>query len=200
MEKTLGLVSLDNFNQTKLDKLKAKLANQGWLDKDVYSSGTLKLSYKNNINDDNKLTIKATFTPKTIITYNHKFQIHTIDQKEIIFIDKQFDLSNDLSNDDRNYIELITKIIDKRASINDIALVIEGGVLVASTVATVITCMTPPLTAGATSAPCAFGILTTTASGGLFVFDATNNVNIKTQVTQNLNELNFSTIQIKDEL
>jgi len=200
LEKKIGLIPLNKVDQYNLNKLKEKLANQGWLDKDVYTSGTLKLSYTNNLNGDNKFTIKATFTPKTIITYNNKFKIHTTDQKEIILIDKQFDLSADLSNDDRNYIELITKIIDKHSSINDIALLIEGAVLITSVGTTIISCASAPLTVGTTTVICAIGIISTTTSGGLLIKDATNNANIKTQVAKNLNELDFSSIQMRDEL
>ena len=139
LEKKLGLTPLNQVNQVNLNELKAKLANQGWLDKDVYSSGTLKLSYKNNFNGDNKITLKALFTPKTIITYNHKFHIDATDQKEISLIDKQFDLSTDLSTIDRNNIEFLTKIIDKQSSVNDIALLIDGGVLITSAGTTIIT-------------------------------------------------------------
>nr|WP_319378372.1 hypothetical protein [uncultured Methanocorpusculum sp.] len=120
LDDDIGLTPLTDMRRDRIARLKAKIANQGWLDKDVYSSGTLHVSYKNNLNNDNKFIVKISFTPKRIFTYNTKFDIYPNDQKEIVFVNKTFDLKGVLSTDDRNYIDLVTKLVDKQSSVDDI--------------------------------------------------------------------------------
>jgi len=198
-----GLIPLktpDKLYKDNFDRIKTKVTNQGWNDNNTFNHGALKISYKNNLNNDNKFVVKIKYTPKNIYTYNHKFQIYPNDQKEIIAVDKTYDLNTDLSHNDRYFIELITKIVDKHATIDDITLVIEGGVLLGSVVSTVITCGGIPITLGTSSVPCYISIASTTFSGGLFVKDISKNAEIKDNIAKYIKDLDFYTIEMGDGL
>nr|WP_319378363.1 hypothetical protein [uncultured Methanocorpusculum sp.] len=188
----------------KIARLQAKLANQGWLDKDVYSSGTLQLSYENNLNNDNKIVVKISFTPKKIFTYNTKFDIYPNDQKEIVLINKTFDLTGVLSADDRDYIELVTKLVDKQSSVDDLGLVIKGGALFVSGGFAVLGCIGAPATFGLTTVLCVGGVGGVVASGGFLMGDVIKNADVKNSVAGYLENLSLREVYhddgVKEEL
>ncbi len=184
----------------RIARLQAKLANQGWLDKDVYSSGTLQLSYKNNLNNDNKFIVKISFTPKKIFTYNTKFDIYPNDRKEIVFVNKTFDLKGGLSTDDRNYIELVTKLADKQSSVDDLGLVIDGGFLVVSGGLVVLTCVGATATLGTATVLCAASVGGAAWSGGRFVDGVLKNADIKHSVAEHLENLDLRVVYYDDHV
>ncbi len=139
--------------------------------KPVLAKGILKASY-DKIPSSNAIHIKLDYTISSVNVYDEWYTLKTpVEARTLKIINKSFDLSLPVTNDEKYLIDVIIKIVDRGDNSNIIRLIIGGLTIAGGCATTAISLILEPPSAGLTTATVITGI--SSVSYGLYDIELT---------------------------